>query len=68
MQIKQKLEYSSWKIPYFFIKNTFDLELQILNEIKKKLPDVFIGKISAKNKNMKGTIKLLNLIFFTYFK
>ena len=32
-------------LPYFFIKNTFDLELQILNEIKKKLPDVLIFSI-----------------------
>ena len=27
-----------------------------------------MGKISAKNKNIKGTIKLSNLTFFRYFK
>tara|TARA_B100001559_G_scaffold308682_1_gene302104 strand:+ start:1086 stop:1250 length:165 start_codon:yes stop_codon:yes gene_type:complete len=36
--------------------------------VVKKLPDVFMGNISAKNKNIKGIIKLLNLIFFRYFK
>ena len=46
-------------LPYFFIKNTFDLELQILNEIKKKLPDVLIFSIVQ---HIDGTLVDLDFI------
>ena len=32
-------------LPHFFVNNTIDLESQILNEIKRNLPDVFIFSI-----------------------